>query len=158
MALFALVEPGVAAPTQFRALQPVEHEQRAFDAPKLLERQIELVLPAVGRELPQLDGMDGPQTEVPMQDRGLLRNDSKRELSAMSTTIIGLDLAKNVFQVHGVDAKGKTVLRKRLRRSELAPFFAALTPCVIGIEACGSGHHWARELQRFGHQVRPMPS
>ena len=75
----------------------------------------------------------------------------------MSTTIIGLDLAKNVFQVHGVDAKGKTVLRKRLRRSELAPFFAALTPCVIGIEACGSGHHWARELQRFGHQVRLMP-
>ena len=56
-----------------------------------------------------------------------------------------------------MDAKGKTVLSKRLRRSELAPFFAALTPCVIGIEGCGSGHHWARELQLFGHQVRLMP-
>ena len=75
----------------------------------------------------------------------------------MSTTIIGLDLAKNVFQVRDVDAKGKTVLRKRLRRSEMPRFFAALGPCVIGIEACGSGHHWARELQRFGHQVRLMP-
>ena len=75
----------------------------------------------------------------------------------MSTTIIGLDLAKNVFQVRGVDAKDKTVLRKRLRRSEMPRFFAALAPCVIGIEACGSGHHWARELQRFGHQVRLMP-
>ena len=67
-------------------------------AREFLERQIELVLPAVGRELPQLDGMDGPRTEVPMQDRGLLHNESKRELSAMSPTIIGLDLAKNVFR------------------------------------------------------------
>jgi transposase len=74
----------------------------------------------------------------------------------MSAKIVGLDLAKNVFQAHGVDAKG-TVLRKRLRRSEVPRFFAALAPCIIGIEACGSGHHWARELQRFGHHVRLMP-
>ena len=71
--------------------------------------------------------------------------------------IIGLDLAKHVFQVHGVDAAGKMVLRKRLRRSEVTRFFVALEPCLIGIEACGSGHHWARELRRFGHDVRLMP-
>jgi transposase len=75
----------------------------------------------------------------------------------MSAKIVGLDLAKNVFQVHGVDAKGNAVLRKRLRRSEVSRFFAAFAPCIIGIEACGSGHHWARELQRFGHHVRLMP-
>jgi transposase len=71
--------------------------------------------------------------------------------------IIGLDLAKHIFQVHCVDAAGKVVLRKRLRRSEVTHFFAALEPCLIGIEACGSGHHWARELRRFGHDVRLMP-
>lgn len=71
--------------------------------------------------------------------------------------IIGLDLAKHVFQVHGVDTAGKVVLRKRLRRSEVARFFAELEPSLIGIEACGSGHHWARELRRFGHDVRLMP-
>jgi transposase len=75
----------------------------------------------------------------------------------VSATIIGLDLVKNVFQVHGVDAVGKPVLRKRLRRSEVPQFFAALASCLIGIEACGSGHHGARGLQRFGHQVRLMP-
>ena len=62
---------------------------------------------------------------------------------------IGLDLAKHVFQVHGTDGIGNPVLRKRLRRSELTRFFAHLSPCVVGIEACGSGHHWARELRRL---------
>ena len=71
--------------------------------------------------------------------------------------VIGLDLAKHVFQVHGVDAAGKPVLRKRLRRSELTRFFSGISPCIIGIEACGSAHHWARELRRFGHDVRLMP-
>jgi transposase len=70
---------------------------------------------------------------------------------------IGLDLAKHVFQVHGTDGIGNPVLRKRLRRSELTRFFARLSPCVVGIEACGSGHHWARELRRLGHDVRLMP-
>jgi transposase len=71
--------------------------------------------------------------------------------------VIGLDVAKHVFQVHGVDSTGKPVLRKRLRRSELTRFFAAMSPCIVGLEACGSGHHWARELRRFGHDVRLMP-
>lgn len=69
---------------------------------------------------------------------------------------IGLDIAKHVFQVHGVGENGSVVLRKRLRRSELLAFFAKLHPCVIGIEACGSAHHWARELERLGHTVRLM--
>ncbi len=63
----------------------------------------------------------------------------------MQVTTIGLDLAKHVFQVHGVDAEGRPVLRKRLRRSEVVGFFAGLpSPCLIGMEACGTAHHWAR--------------
>ena len=70
---------------------------------------------------------------------------------------IGLDLAKNVFQVHGVDASGRAVLRRKLRRSEVEAFFAALPPTLVGVEACGTAHHWARELGRLGHTVRLMP-
>jgi transposase len=66
-------------------------------------------------------------------------------------TTIGLDLAKNVFQVHGVDAAGKVLVRKQLRRAEVLRFFAALPPCLVGIEACGTAHHWARELTQLGH-------
>ena len=75
----------------------------------------------------------------------------------MSVVTIGLDLAKSVFQVHGVDKAGQTVLRRRLGRTDLLPFFAKQPPCVIGMEACSSAHHWARELSRFGHQVRLIP-
>ncbi|MCW8177617.1 IS110 family RNA-guided transposase [Verminephrobacter aporrectodeae] len=74
----------------------------------------------------------------------------------MEITTIGLDLAKNVFQVHGVNARGKAVLRKQLKRDQVAPFFANLPPCLIGIEACASAHHWARKLQALGHTVRLM--
>lgn len=74
----------------------------------------------------------------------------------MKITTIGIDLAKAVFQVHGVDVHGKTVLRKQLRRSEMAKFFANLEPCLIGIEACGSSHYWARKLSEFGHTVKLM--
>jgi transposase len=69
---------------------------------------------------------------------------------------IGLDIAKSVFQLHGVGEDGSVVLRKRLRRTELLAFFAKLPSCLIGIEACGSAHHWARELTRLGHTVRLM--
>ena len=75
----------------------------------------------------------------------------------MQITTIGLDLAKNVFQVHGVDATGQVVVRKSLRRSQMLPFFAKLPPCLVGIEACGTSHHWARELIKLGHEVRLMP-
>ena len=74
----------------------------------------------------------------------------------MKITTVGIDLAKNVFQVHGIDERGKAVLRKQLRRAQVAVFFGNLPPCVIGMEACGSAHHWARTLQGFGHTVRLM--
>jgi transposase len=75
----------------------------------------------------------------------------------MQVTTIGLDLAKHVFQVHGVDAEGQPLLRRRLRRSEVIAFFAGLPSCLIGMEACATAHHWARELGRLGHRVRLMP-
>lgn len=74
----------------------------------------------------------------------------------MQITTVGLDLAKNVFQVHGIDARGKTVLRKQLRREQLMLFFSNLPSCLIGIEACGGSHHWGRKLQALGHTVRLM--
>src|SRR6185437_12420126 len=70
---------------------------------------------------------------------------------------IGLDLAKNVFQLHGVDGSGAVVLKKQLRRGAVEKFFAKLPPCTVGMEACGSAHHWARVIGRYGHQVRLMP-
>jgi transposase len=76
----------------------------------------------------------------------------------MQVTTIGLDIAKNVFQVHGIDANEKVVVRKQLRRSQVIAFFAALTPCLIGMEACASAHYWARELTKLGHKVRLMPA
>jgi transposase len=76
----------------------------------------------------------------------------------MQVTTVGLDLAKNIFQVHGIDAKGHVVLRRRLRRQEVLAFFAQLPRCVIGIEACGGAHWWAREIGRLGHEVRLMPA
>lgn len=74
----------------------------------------------------------------------------------MKITTIGIDLAKSVFQVHGVDECGKTVLRKQLKRAQVAEFMANLPPCLVGMEACGSAHHWGRKLQGYGHTVRLM--
>ncbi|MDR3467685.1 MAG: IS110 family transposase, partial [Xanthobacteraceae bacterium] len=70
---------------------------------------------------------------------------------------IGLDIAKNVFQVHGVDESGKVVVRCQLRRGAVRKFFAKLPACMVGIEACGSAHHWARVIGGYGHRVRLMP-
>ena len=75
----------------------------------------------------------------------------------MDITTIGLDLAKNVFQVHGVDAAGGVIVRKALRRAQVLTCFAKLPPCLVGMEACGTSHHWARELTNLGHDVRLMP-
>lgn len=72
-------------------------------------------------------------------------------------TAVGLDLAKNIFQVHAVDASDGIVLVKRLRRGQVLEFFAKLPPCLVGMEACGTAHHWARELVKLGHEVRLMP-
>ena len=75
----------------------------------------------------------------------------------MQITTIGLDLAKSDFQVHADDAQGYVVVRKALRRAQVLPFFAKLPFCLIGMEACGTSHHWARELTKLGHEVRLMP-
>ena len=75
----------------------------------------------------------------------------------MQITTVGLDLAKRLFQVHAVDASGSVVVRKALRRSQVLPFFTKLPPCLVGMEACGTSHHWARELTELGHEVRLMP-
>jgi transposase len=76
----------------------------------------------------------------------------------MQVTTIGLDLGKSVFQVHGVDAAGKPILARQLRRGQVVAFFEKLPPCLIGMEACATAHHWARELAKLGHTVRLMPA
>jgi transposase len=76
----------------------------------------------------------------------------------MQVSTIGIDLAKNVFQVHGVNAGGKGVIAKELRRSQVLPLFAKLPPCLVGMEACATSHHWGRELKALGHDVRLMPA
>jgi len=74
----------------------------------------------------------------------------------MTTVRVGLDLAKNVFQVHGVDEHGAVTFRKQIKRVQLSAFFAQLPPALVGMEACGGSHHWARVLAAFGHEVRIM--
>src|SRR5438876_7652833 len=74
-----------------------------------------------------------------------------------TVSTIGLDIAKSVFQVHGVDAEGKVMLRRQLKRRYVLAFFEKLPPCLVGIEACASSHYWSRELQALGHTVRLMP-
>src|SRR6516225_8844149 len=86
------------------------------------------------------------------------RISSEWEPSMGEVTTIGLDLAKHVFQVHGVDAEGATVLRKQLRRAQVLAFFSRLPPCLVGLEACATAHYWGRELRALGHEVRLMPA
>jgi len=76
----------------------------------------------------------------------------------MQITTIGFDIAKNVFQVHGIDAAERVVVRKQIRRGQLMKFFEALPPCLVGLEACATAHYWARELTKLGHEVRLMPA
>ena len=71
----------------------------------------------------------------------------------MTMSVVGIDLAKRVFQLHGVDEAGRVVVRKKLTRAKLMAFVSQLEPCVIGMEACGGAHYWGREFRRFGHQV-----
>jgi transposase len=72
-------------------------------------------------------------------------------------TAVGLDIAKSVFQIHGIDAEGKAVVRRKLKRRYVLAFFEKLPPCLVGIEACATSHYWARGLQALGHRVRLMP-
>jgi transposase len=101
-------------------------------------------------DAPTFNGIEMCQSgdvDQPLEPRGA---------SDMKVTTIGVDLAKNVFQIHAVDEFGKTVIKKQLRRDQVAEFFVNLPPCLIGMEACGSAHHWARKLQGFGHTVKLM--
>ena len=75
----------------------------------------------------------------------------------MQISTIGLDLAKNVFQVHGVDAEGREQIRRKLRRGDVLKFFEKLASCLVGMEACAGAHHWARQISAFGHEVKLMP-
>jgi transposase len=85
--------------------------------------------------------------------------DPTEEPSTMTQiSTIGLDIAKNSFAVHGFDAEGKTVLKKELKRAQVAPFFAKIEACRVGLEACASAHHWAREIAKLGHDVRLIPA
>ena len=75
----------------------------------------------------------------------------------MEIATVGLDLAKNVFQIHAISGTGEVVIRRALKRSQMIPFFSKLAPSLLGIEACDTCHHWARELVRLGHELRLMP-
>jgi transposase len=86
-----------------------------------------------------------------------IKDHELKEPSVMKTTTVGLDLAKNVFQVHAIDEADEIIVRKALRRRQVLPFFARLEPCLIGMEACGTSHYWARELSSLGHIVKLMP-
>jgi transposase len=97
----------------------------------------------------------------PKPPRGVRwRRDQRSALSHNRAPVhitIGLDLAKSVFQVHGIDAQGRAIIRRQLRRSQILGFFKRLEPCLVGMEACSGAHHWARELKALGHEVRLMP-
>src|SRR2546423_8410874 len=101
---------------------------------------------------PVLDGVDGPLRHRCARMR-LLKSQT-REPSVNQIIRIGMDTSKHIFQLHGVDAAEQAVLRKRLRRKEVLAFFAKLPPTVIGMEACGASHYWARELGKLGHEVK----
>ncbi len=108
------------------------------------------------KERKQWDGRPHPKTASNVPQWKCQQPLDLEGASAMTIATIGLDLAKNVFQVHGVNERGNAVLRKQLRRDQVAPFFANLPACLVGIEACASAHHWARKLQALGHTVRLM--
>src|SRR5271168_2202769 len=112
------------------------------------------------------DGVDGAPIGITMCQDGRCRNESPSEgkpsmgksiSNLSSVTCVGLDLAKNVFQVHAVDAKGRVVVAKAIKRGHLLAFFRFLPACLVGIEACSSAHHWARELIKLGHRVKLIP-
>lgn len=103
------------------------------------------------------DGVDGPRRHRVCQSE-FVADLTKRRPSMEQISRIGMDTSKRFFQVHGVDAAETVVLRKKLRRKEMVGFFEKLALTVIGIEACGASHHWARLLQSFGHTVKLIPA
>ena len=109
-------------------------------------------------ETDAFDAVDGAHSETSECHRVVaLKCTTLREPSMGEVITIGLDIAKSVFQAHGVDGAGAVVIRKRVSRAKLLGFFASLQPCLVGIEACPAAHHWGRELQALGHTVKLMP-
>ncbi|TNJ39443.1 transposase [Phaeobacter sp. B1627] len=84
--------------------------------------------------------------------------DCKERSHPTTVKTVGLDLAEDVFQVHCVSAEGRKIINKQIKRAKLLAFFETLPECVVGMKACGSAHHWGRELRKLGHDVRPMPA
>src|SRR5580700_5063251 len=111
---------------------------------------------AAAQQTVAFDAVDGSSTRhVSAMDVGAVKAPTIRRSQVMQAiTTIGLDIAKSVFQVHGVDAEGNVILRRQLKRRYVLAFFQKLPPCLVGIEACASSHHWSRELQTLGHTVR----
>src|SRR4030095_13343833 len=110
-----------------------------------------------GSTVPAINGMDAPFLNRAWRcQSGGASQPLVRGSVIMKITTIGVDLAKTVLQVHGVDRYGKVGLRKQLKRKGVVSFFANLEPCLIGMEACGSAHYWARKFSEFGHTVRLM--
>src|SRR5580698_8988694 len=113
----------------------------------------------IGATMSASDVVDGARSSASKCHRVVApKRTTLRGAVHMQITTIGLDIAKNVFQVHGVDAAEKVVVRKQVRRGQILAFFEALPPCLIGMEACATAHYWARELTRLGHRVRLMPA
>jgi transposase len=100
--------------------------------------------------------VDAPLTASKCQSGGVEHTTAK-EASVSEVTTIGLDLAKAVFQVHGADASGSVIFRKRLRRDQVLSFFSGLPRCPVAMEACASAHYWAREISTLGHETRLIP-
>ena len=109
------------------------------------------------RRSSEVMGWTAPTRHHRAKMRSLITTSHLTEPSMEQVTTIGLDLAKNVFQLHGVDAAGNVLLRKQLRRGDVLRFFAGLSSCLVGMEACATAHYWARELAKLGHTVRLMP-
>src|SRR5262245_21835582 len=112
-----------------------------------------------GRAMTACDAVDGSSTgaRAPQMWGAVKAPTIRRSQAMQAITTIGLDIAKSVFQVHGVDAQGNIILRRQLKRRYVLSFFQKLPPCLVGIEACATSHYWSRELQALGHKVRLMP-
>ena len=109
---------------------------------------------AMGAMPNKTDGVDGPRRHHRAKATAVAQSQGGHP---MQISTVGIDLAKRVFQIHGVDQDGNIILRKQLRRAQVLSFFAKLPPCLVGMEACGTSHYWAREIGTLGHEVRLMP-
>ena len=109
---------------------------------------------ALSAQRNKTDGVDGPRRHHRAKATAVAQSQGGHP---MQISTVGIDFAKRVFQIHGVDQDGNVVLRKQLRRAQVLGFFAKLPPCLVGMEACGTSHHWAREIATLGHEVRLMP-